>query len=92
MSKAAGIERISAQHDHRTSGNRAVKLVLVFGERFPMIGFQPKRVATDPHAVVTTIARVAQLLAPTAGNALHVELIALEVPFPAGEKFDAAVG
>ena len=53
-----------------------------------MIGGQPKRVAAYPHAFEAPGQGTTKLLVPAAGDSLHVEFLALEIPLTAVEKFD----
>ena len=58
-------------------------------ERAPQIGLKPEGVATHPHARKAARQSAVELRVPAAGDALRIELVALQIPFIARQQFDS---
>src|ERR1700676_4508952 len=84
----ACVERVGAQHDHFLTGERSIELLFVVAELLPLFLSYPKRISPPPHAIVASGQGRAELLVPTAGDLLEIELVALKVPLAACDQFD----
>src|SRR6202795_2738145 len=91
IDSSGGIQRIGAHHDHPLSRKRIVEFLLVFTEFLPVVRLQPEGVSANPQSVAALRQGRAQLLAPTAGDPLRVELAAFEIPLVAGKNIDVAL-
>src|ERR1700730_920102 len=84
----AGLQRIGAEHDHFLTAERSIEFVLVVAELLPMFRSYPERISAHPDPIVAFGQGRAELLAPTAGDLLEIELVALKVPFAACDQLD----